>query len=123
MPFATVRSAYSGSKHFLNALTANLRMELRADYPDIQVSSVFPGVVATDFGLRAVGGGPDSRSFPGAQSPEAVANVIAACLEHPEPEVYTRPEFRAQVAAYYAAEDITAVEAQFRGPTLVGSTT
>ena len=38
------------AKAALNALTANLRMELRADYPEIHVSKVLPGVVATEFG-------------------------------------------------------------------------
>src|SRR5436190_1514709 len=37
LPLATFRSAYSASKHALNALTANLRMELRAEHPGIMV--------------------------------------------------------------------------------------
>src|SRR6476659_7444249 len=37
VPFAPFRSAYSASKHALNALTANLRMELHAQYPNIHV--------------------------------------------------------------------------------------
>ena len=39
VPFAPIRSAYAAAKHALNALTANLRMELRAEFPEIQVSS------------------------------------------------------------------------------------
>jgi NAD(P)-dependent dehydrogenase (short-subunit alcohol dehydrogenase family) len=113
IPFAPIRSAYTAAKHALNALTANLRMELRAaGQPDIMVSNVLPGVVATDFGSNALHGGPDSRSFPGAQPVGEVAELIADLIEKPRAELYTRPEFRAQVAGYYAAEDLAAVEAQ-----------
>ena len=45
MPLATFRSAYCGAKHFLNALTANLRDELGPTHPGIQFSLVSPGVV------------------------------------------------------------------------------
>ena len=50
MPLALFRSAYSGAKHFLNALTANLRDELRATHPDIQVSLVSPASCAPSSG-------------------------------------------------------------------------
>ena len=73
VPFAPFRSAYSAAKHALNALTANLRMELRATHPAIHVSMVHPGVVATDFGNNALHGGVDSRKLPGAQPAEEVA--------------------------------------------------
>ena len=36
----TFRSAYSASKHFLNALTANMRAEVQETHPDIQFSLV-----------------------------------------------------------------------------------
>ena len=110
IPFALIRSAYNGSKHFLNALTANFRMEVRSKYPGIQFSLVSPGVVATDFGLNAIHGGPDSRALPGAQPVEEVAAVIADVIESRRGDVYTRPGARERVAAYYAAEDIGATE-------------
>ena len=53
VPMATFRSAYNGAKHFLNAITANLREELREQHPGITVSLVSPGVVATEFGVNA----------------------------------------------------------------------
>ena len=112
VPFAPVRSAYSASKHALNSLTANLRMELR-DQPDIHVSSVHPGVVATEFGVRALHGGFDSRNFPGAQTAEEVADVIANVIELPRADVYTRPEGQRVVADYYAATDMAEIEARF----------
>jgi NADP-dependent 3-hydroxy acid dehydrogenase YdfG len=106
VPFALIRSAYSGSKHFLNSLTANFRTEVRAKHPGIQFSLVSPGVVATDFGLKALHGGPDSRSLPGAQPVEEVAAVIADVIESRRGDVYTRPGARETIAAYYAAEDV-----------------
>lgn len=110
VPFAPIRSAYSASKHALNALTANLRMELRAAYPGIHVSSVHPGVVTTEFGLNSRHGGMDSRKFPGAQSAAEVATVIADLIEQPRADVYTRAGALQMVAAYYAAEDMGQAE-------------
>lgn len=110
VPFAPQRSAYSAAKHALNALTANLRMELRATDPGIHVTTVHPGVVATEFGLNARHGGVDSRAMPGAQTAEEVAVVIADVLASPRADVYTRPGARELVAAYYAAEDLGAAE-------------
>jgi short-subunit dehydrogenase len=107
-----VRSAYSAAKHALNALTANLRMELRADFPDIHVTLVSPGVVSTDFGKNALHGGADSRQLPMAQSVDEVAAVIADVIATPRADVYSRPEYRAMVAGYYAAEDLGAVESR-----------
>ena len=110
VPYVPVRSAYSAAKHALNALTANLRMELREAFPEIHVSTVLPGVVATEFGVHAVHGGRDSRSLPFSQSAEDVAGVIAALIENPRADVYTRPDLKAQVVAYYGAEDMAAAE-------------
>ena len=112
IPFASGRAAYSAAKHALCSLTANFRMDLREQFPEIRVTTVFPGVVATDFGLKALGGGPDSRALPGAQPVGEVADVILDVIEHPRAEVYTRPGLREQVAAYYAAEDRDAVESR-----------
>jgi NADP-dependent 3-hydroxy acid dehydrogenase YdfG len=103
IPFATIRSAYSGAKHFLNALTAMFRDELRESYPGIQVSLVSPGVVRTEFGLNAMHGGPDSREFPNSQSAAEVAAVIARVIATRAPDVYTLPGARERVAAYYAS--------------------
>ncbi len=104
MPTFLPRAAYSASKHFLNALTANFRMEIQSTHPGIQVSLVSPGVVATDFGLNAVHGGMDSRAIPGGQSAEEVAGVIASVIESREADIYTRAGAREAVAKYYASE-------------------
>ena len=112
LPYVVARSAYSAAKHALNALTANLRMELRSEYPEIHVTSVHPGVVATEFGVRARHGGMDSRRFPGAQTAQEVAQVIADVIDHPSADVYTRPGARQMVAAYFSAEDMGLAEQQ-----------
>lgn len=104
IPFAPIRSAYGGAKHFLNSLTANLREEVHATHPGIQISLVSPGVVATDFGLSAKHGGPDSRAFPGAQTADEVAAVIADVVDSRRADVYTRPDGQQMVAGYYAKE-------------------
>jgi NADP-dependent 3-hydroxy acid dehydrogenase YdfG len=104
VPYVSMRSAYSASKHFLNSLSANLRMDLAGEHPGIHVTTVMPGVVSTDFGLNALGGGPDSRSLPMAQPVEEVGEVIAAAIEKPVAEVYTRPGYRDMVVRYYTAE-------------------
>src|SRR3954463_12426606 len=103
VPFATIRSAYSGAKHFMNALTAMTRDEIRQTHPGIQISLVSPGVVRTDFGLRAVHGGPDSRQFPGSQSAEEVAAVIASVIDSRAPDVYTFNGARDLVVGYYSS--------------------
>lgn len=102
VPFATFRSAYSGAKHFLNALTAMFRAEVQEEYPDIQFSLVSPGVVRTDFGRNAMHGGPDSRELPNSQSAEEVAEVIARVIESRAPDVYTSRGAQSRINAYYA---------------------
>lgn len=102
VPFAMIRSAYCGAKHFLNALTATFRAEVQQTYPDIQFSLVSPGVVYTDFGKHARHGGPDSRSVPDGQSAQDVAEVVAGVINSRAPDVYTRAGSRDRVATYMA---------------------
>ncbi|HET7041277.1 MAG TPA: SDR family oxidoreductase, partial [Gemmatimonadales bacterium] len=101
-PYVPFRSAYTGAKHFLNALTDSFRSELRESHPGITVTLVSPGVVRTEFGIRALHGGPDSRTLPFSQSAEEVAEVIAAVVGTTRTDVYTRPGAQAEIAAYYA---------------------
>jgi NADP-dependent 3-hydroxy acid dehydrogenase YdfG len=113
VPAAPARSAYTGAKHFLNALTIMMRAEVQETHPGIQFTLVSPGVVYTEFGNNAVYGGPDSRSLPAGQDAAAVAAVITRVLETRRPDVYTRAGARALVANYYASigEDPSGVEA------------
>jgi short-subunit dehydrogenase len=110
IPSVPIRSAYSAAKHAVNALTANLRQELQADYPGIHVSIFLPGVVATDFGKNALHGGPDSRAIPGAQPVEEVAEVLLGLIERPRAEVYSRPTYQDHTVSYYAAPDVAELE-------------
>jgi NADP-dependent 3-hydroxy acid dehydrogenase YdfG len=101
IPFAPIRSAYSAAKAAMGSLTETLRMDLSSGYPDVRVTCIYPGVVTTDFGLNALGGGPDSRSFPGGQTPEEVAVVIADAIEQRRGgDVYTRPEADERVVGH-----------------------
>jgi len=108
LPMVPHRSAYSAAKHALNALSACLRQELRESHPGITVTVVMPGVVATAFGDNALGGGPDSRTLPGAQRVEDAAKAILDAIEQPRPEVYTQPTTQALVERYY--RDVGAFE-------------
>jgi len=101
VPMATFRSAYNGAKHFLNAITANLREELREEHPGITVSLVSPGVVATEFGINAAYGGPDSRALPMTQPVEEVAEVIERVIDTHATDVYTRSGMRQMVLDYF----------------------
>jgi short-subunit dehydrogenase len=103
VPMASFRSAYNGAKHFLNAITANLRDELRAQYPGIVVSLVSPGVVATEFGVNAAYGGPDSRTLPMSQPVEEVAAVIERVIDTRAEDVYTRRGMRQMAIDYFNA--------------------
>lgn len=116
VPFATFRSAYCAAKHALNALTACLRVDVSRSHPGVHVSTVSPGVVATEFGVNAIGGGPDSRTMPGSQTAEEVAAVILDVIEHPRADAYTRPGAREMIAAYYAAEDMAELEKGWMAP-------
>lgn len=115
VPFASPRSAYCASKAALNSLTANLRMDLRAGYPDIHVSLVMPPQVSSDFARNALHGTPPPPGGAGrsgmGQTPELVAAAIVELIDHPRSELYTNPGGSEMVARYFA--DIDAFEAGF----------
>jgi short-subunit dehydrogenase len=116
VPIATYRSAYNAAKAALNALTANLRMDLRREYPEIHVSLVMPGMVTTEFARNAVGGTPAvtwvSRAGGGGgpqiQSADEVAHSIVDLIETPRAEVYTQPGQPDTVLRYFS--DVAAFE-------------
>ncbi|HYH82634.1 MAG TPA: SDR family oxidoreductase [Longimicrobium sp.] len=113
VPIAAVRSAYNAAKHALNALTANLRMDLRAGFPGIHVTTLMPGIVETPFAANAVGAAPGTQTIsPGGpmavQTAEEVATIIADVVDDPRPDVYTNPAHPDVARAYYA--DVGAFE-------------
>lgn len=72
-------SAYAASKHALRALADSLR----AEEPDIRVTSVFPGRTASEMQRRVreqEGGEYDPSAY---MSPETVAKVIVDALQTP----------------------------------------
>ena len=77
-----------------------MRAEVQQTHPNIQISLVSPGVAYTDFGNRAIHGGPDSRSFPDGQTAEEVAEMIAGVIESRRPDAYTRAGARQRVLDY-----------------------
>ena len=120
VPWATHRTAYSAAKAATNILTANLRMDLKPEYPNIHVSLLLPGIVDSPFQDTAgtplkSGAGTQLGPFT-IQSAEEVASYIVALMDHPLPEVYTSP-ILAELARRYS-QDVSAVEASFVGPPL-----
>ena len=112
VPLATHRAAYNAAKAGVNALTANLRMDLRKTHPNIHVTLVMPGMVATEFGKNAVYSPAGTRVYagPNVQSVEDVADVFAKVIEHPVAEVYTNAHSGGMVREYFA--DVEAFEAR-----------
>jgi NADP-dependent 3-hydroxy acid dehydrogenase YdfG len=110
VPFVPVRSAYNAAKHGLNALTANLRMDLRRTHPGIHVTLLMPGVVTTDFSQNALHGtsAPPGAGGPPGQTADEVAAVLESVIDAPRPDVYTSPALAERARKYY--EDVAAFE-------------
>jgi len=115
VPMATHRSAYNAAKAALNALTANLRMDLRERYPNVRVTLVMPGMVGTEFGRNALGSPPDTPIYSGPQVQDVadVADIIARAINEPVAELYTNPASPDMARRYFA--DVGAFEAQGAG--------
>ena len=114
VPMAAIRSAYNAAKHALNALTANLRMELRAaGHAGIHVTTLMPGIVDTPFAANSLGAAPGATTMrmsgPMApQTAEEVATIIAGVIDQPRVDVYTNPAHPEMARNYYA--DVAAFE-------------
>jgi NADP-dependent 3-hydroxy acid dehydrogenase YdfG len=114
VPLATYRSAYNAAKAALNALTANLRMDLRREYPAIHVSLVMPGMVTTEFARNALGGTPavtwtsGAGGGPQVQTADDVAASIETLIASPREELYTQPGQPDTVVRYF--QDVGAFE-------------
>ena len=117
VPLASFRSVYSAAKASLNSLTANLRMDLAVEHPNVHVTLVMPGIVTTEFHKNAIGGTPPlpgvatgtpPRGIPAPQTADEVATVIAGVIDQPVAEVYTNPH-QAAIAQRYI-QDVAAFE-------------
>jgi len=116
IPFATFRSAYSASKSALNSLTANLRMDLRKEFPNIHVSLVLPGAVQTEFAVNSLHAPEDAAPMIGAQTVDEVVTSIVDLIDHPRAEIYTNPSKQLeQIKRYYG--DVGAFEDELAGIT------
>ncbi len=112
VPLVSNRSIYNAAKSAVNVLTANLRMDLKAKYPQIKVSLVLPGIVDTDF-HRVAGTATEVKAgsqigTQRVQSADEVATQIASLIAHPVAELYTNPASSELARRYYA--DIGAFE-------------
>lgn len=108
VPLAPMRSVYSASKAALGSLTSSLRADLAATHPGITVSLVMPGMVTTAFASNALHATTATPSFTPPpsmrpQSAEEVAEILAAHLDAPRPELYTNPA-HAEMAARHLAD-------------------
>jgi NADP-dependent 3-hydroxy acid dehydrogenase YdfG len=112
VPLATQRSAYNAAKAALNALTANLRMDLRATHLGVRVSLVMPGLVRTEFAENALGGAGAPAPAPAGpmqpQTAEEVADAIAGVIANPVAELFTNPVSPGMARRYH--EDVGAFE-------------
>lgn len=119
VPLVSFRSAYNAAKAALNALTANLRMDLMHTHPNVHVSVVMPGPVATDFATSALHGTPMAPPprMMAVQVADEVADVIAGLIEQPRPEVYTSPTLKSLARKYY--EDVSGFEQGMAAPSLM----
>lgn len=110
VPLALHRSAYNAAKAAVNSLTANFRVELRKRNPNIHVTLLMPGIVATEFPMNARNAPADAAIYSGpyVQTTAQVAHVVANVLENPVAEVYTNPASADMARAYF--EDVGAFE-------------
>src|SRR5438445_4676114 len=77
VPLVSNRSIYSAAKSAVNVLIANLRVDLKAKYPQVKVSLVMPTLVETDFHCDA--GNPMAIKAGSQVGPQSVqsANEVA----------------------------------------------
>jgi NADP-dependent 3-hydroxy acid dehydrogenase YdfG len=118
-PVSSIRSMYSASKAAVNSLTANMRMDMKAQgYEDIHIALFSPGLVGTPFGLHSKYGGPDNNRIPGAQDVQEVAEIMARMIEVPSNSVdlYSRDSYKDSIIEYFSAPDIRVVEAKISIP-------
>ena len=88
---------YCASKAALEKMAESLRLELLAD--DIRVSTVYPGVTATDFNDNSLGNSQSGRGRVSGVPPERVARAILHTIRHEQRDVFITLFDRAFVAA------------------------
>ena len=91
VPFAPFRSAYSGAKHVLNALTANLREELRERIRASRSRSCRRASSRPSSASTRCTAGPIRAACRSRRTSTKWRDVIARVIETRQPDVYTRP--------------------------------
>jgi short-subunit dehydrogenase len=115
VPVASFRSVYSAAKAAVNSLSANVRMDLAREYPNVHVSVFMPGIVATEFRNNVLGGAPADWSGVGtgaagaSQNVDEVAALMVQLIENPVPEMFSNPASAGIAQRYF--EDVQAFEA------------
>jgi short-subunit dehydrogenase len=84
------RAAYSASKHAVKGFVEALRLEVASDAPDVTITLVHPGAVATAR-LPSGGRGPLRKLGNALYSPRAVAAAIVFAVDHPRRDIYIGP--------------------------------
>lgn len=85
-------AAYSASKYAVTGFTEALRMELKRDHPNINVTTILPMSINTPFfahGRSLLGTLP--HPLPPIYEPEPVAEAIVFAAAHPRRDIYIGP--------------------------------
>jgi short-subunit dehydrogenase len=84
-----LQGAYCASKHAVKGYTDALRMELAEEGAPVQVTLIKPSAIDTPYKDHAKNYLPVApKNPPPVYAPEAVAEAILHCAEHPEREMY-----------------------------------
>lgn len=116
LPFASARSIYSAAKSAVNSITTSARLDVQREYPNINISLLIPGPVATDFAKNSLYGEEITGSMPNVQTAEEVADALIDLIDHPIAERYTNPTIQKPALMAYL-NDIDAFEARMLGKT------
>jgi short-subunit dehydrogenase len=79
-------AGYCASKGALEKMAESLRVELKAD--NIRVSTVYPGVTATQFNDHSLGGSQSGRGRRTGVAPERVAEAILRTIRYEQRDVF-----------------------------------
>jgi short-subunit dehydrogenase len=90
-------AGYCASKAALESMAESLRLELKPD--NVRVSTIYPGVTATNFNARSLGQGQAGRGRIGGVPPERVARAILDTIHRERRDVYITLMDRAFVIA------------------------
>ena len=84
-----LQGAYCASKHAVKGFTDALRMELEADGAPVSVTLIKPSGIDTPYSRHAKNYlSVEPQNSPPIYAPEAVAEAILHCAEHPERDVF-----------------------------------